>query len=268
MWIHNLDPVLVHVGPIEIRYYGLVYVLGFLLVFWYFHSMRKKGLLELSSTDIETLLLYLMIGVLVGARIFHVIFWDLSYYLSNPLLILYVWQGGLSFHGGFVGVIAAVWLFCRKRKMSMLRIMDILTVPAALILALGRIANFINGELWGKVADSSKTWWCVNFKNTGGGDTCRHPYPLYESLSRFVIFAVLIPLYLRKFKEGFVAWSFILLFGVARFITDFWKEDPLFLQLTPGQWLSIGMILAGGYMLWKNHREELFSFTRKEKKTN
>lgn len=257
MFIHNLNPVLLDLGPVEIRWYGVVYVFGFFLTFWWFNHLSKKGYLKLTKDEITDFVFYLMVGVLVGSRLFMV-FWDPSYYLTNPLRLLKIWEGGMSFHGGFTGIIVACYLYCRKKKLSFLTMADFITFPTMFALALGRVANFINGELWGTAADPNKVSWCVNFKNTGGGDVCRHPQQLYAAGYRFLLsFWLLFLTFKHKFKAGFLFWNFMLLEGIGRFIVDFWRDDPRFLILSLGQWFSAIMILIALTVLIKNYREDI-----------
>src|SRR3989338_239055 len=217
MFIHTIDPVLVGLGPLEIRWYGLVYFLGFLGTMWWLTYLRKRSELSLTKDEIWDLGFYMLVGVLVGSRVFEV-FWEPEYYLSNFWNIFKIWEGGMSFHGGFVGIIIGTYLFCRKNKMKFLDLADKLTFPTMLALAFGRVANFVNGELWGTVTNAS---WCVNFRNTGGGDVCRHPQQLYAFGYRLLISVWLLFLSLKsKFKAGFIFWNFMLLEGIGRFVVD------------------------------------------------
>ncbi|MBI2573651.1 prolipoprotein diacylglyceryl transferase [Candidatus Woesearchaeota archaeon] len=277
MWTHSLDPVLVHLGPLEIRWYGLVYVLGFLFAAWLLHKYRSH--LNMSKDEVWDLMLYVILGVLIGSRVFEV-FWEPRYYLSNPLNFFKVWQGGMSFHGGFVGIIAGVWLYARKTKRSFSQLADIISMPAMLALAFGRIANFVNGELWGTVADQTKTWWCVNFKNTGGQDLCRHPQQLYAATYRFMIAGWLWFLlsknkfrtgqvtsvrdqHFSSFRAGFLFWNFVLLEGIGRFIVDFWREDTLWGPLTIGQWFSAAMVVVAVVVMIRRYKDDWKKITQK-----
>ncbi len=254
MWIHSINPILIHLGPLQIRWYGITYVIGFLFAAWIIHKYRSH--LNMSKDDVWDLMLYVVLGVLIGSRIFEV-FWEPRYYLTNPLNFFKIWQGGMSFHGGFVGIITGVWLYARKTKRSFAQLADVLAMPSMFALAFGRIANFINGELWGTIADQTKIWWCVNFKNTGGGDLCRHPQQLYAAAYRFVITGWLwFLLSKNKFKDGFLFWNFVLLEGIGRFIVDFWREDTFWGPFTIGQWFSAAMILVATIMMIKLYRKE------------
>ncbi len=261
MWIHNLNPTLLNLGPLEVRWYGLVYVLGFLLGMWWLQRARKKGLIEMTSDEISDLLFYLILGVIIGARLF-MLFWNPSYYLFQPWNLLKIWEGGMSFHGGFVGIIVACWYYCRKKNKDFWKVADILSVPAMFALALGRLANFVNGELVGRVWDGQ---WCVVFPDYG--DVCRHPNMIYSFFQRMAVFGWLLFLSVKRemvektlkdtaektdaakplLKPGFVFWNFVLWEGVGRFAMDFFREDVLYLSLSLGQWFSVGMVIVA---LW------------------
>lgn len=249
MWTYSLDPVLFSLGSLEIRWYGVIYALGFLLGLFFLLESREK--LGLSKDKIYDLLFYLMLGDIIGARLFHVLFWEPSFYFANPLQILFLWKGGLAFHGGLVGICLAAYIYCRKKKVSFLKVADVLTIPSLIGLGLGRIANFINGELVGRVTDVS---WCVNF----GDGLCRHPYVLYSAVKRFALAGVLYGIQ-RSFvlKEGFLFYSMILLMGIGRFFLDFYREDILYGGLSVGQWMSLAMVVVGILILLKNYHQDL-----------
>jgi phosphatidylglycerol---prolipoprotein diacylglyceryl transferase len=251
MWIHNLNPTILSLGPLEIRWYGLAYVLGFFLSVWWLHYLSKKGKLNLESDQIWDLLFYLMIGVLVGSRLFE-IFWEPQLYLSNFFQIFKVWQGGMSFHGGLVGIVTAALIYCKKHKINFWTIADVMAFPTLFALALGRIANFINGELVGRPFGGKG---CVVFPNYD--DVCRHPTMLYAAAKRFAIAGGLYFLTLYKnFKPGFIFWNFVFWEGVGRFVVDFYRVDKLFLKLSLGQWFSSVMIIVAIYFFYRNHKED------------
>ncbi len=253
MWIHNLDPVLVYLGPLQIRYYGLAYLFGALVSYWALEKARKAGKINLTEKEVSDLIFYLVIGVVLGSRLASVLIYDLTYYLTQPWWKIFaVWEGGMAFHGGIVGITIAAYIFCKKKNIELLQIADILSAPLMLALALGRIANFINGELWGTV---TSVRWCVIFPQADS--ECRHPYQIYEAIKRFMIFFWLLAQNKKQFKTGFIFWNFVLLEGLSRFFLDFTKVDTLILGLGTGQWLSILMVgVAAGAMI-KNHREDL-----------
>ena len=145
MWVHDLNPVLLNLGSLEVRYYGLVYVLGFFISIWWLFYLKKKGKLGLEKNEIWDFAFYLMLGVLIGSRLF-MIFWEPSVYLMRPWELLMIWKGGMSFHGGFLGIAVAGWLYCKKKKLNLGRMADVLAMPAIFALALGRVANFIKKE--------------------------------------------------------------------------------------------------------------------------
>jgi len=247
MFIHNLNPTLIDIGPLEIRYYGLVYVIGFILLWYVLHKKRKE--LKLVKKDVEDFVFYLILAVVIGSRLFHVIFWDPVYYLQNPLKIFAFWDGGMAFHGGLIGVVASVYYFCKKHKLKFLKLADILTFPALFALALGRIANFINGEIVGTITNIK---WCVVFPRYQG---CRHPVQLYGAAGRFLLlgFLAAIKKYKKKFKDGFIFWNFVFWMGIGRFFCDFLRADPRIFGLSMGQYLSGIMAIVAGYVLIKYH---------------
>src|SRR3989344_9627636 len=175
MWVNTLDPVIFNVGPLAVRWYGLAYLFGALLGYWTLLHAQKTGKINLTKTEISDFISWLVAGVLIGSRLFYVIFYNPLFYIENPLKIIAVWEGGMSFHGGFVGIVVAAFLFCKKKNVPLLHLADILSAPLMAALALGRVANFINGELWGRPSNAA---WCVVFP--AADDICRHPYQLYD----------------------------------------------------------------------------------------
>ena len=250
MWIHNLNPILLHLGPLEIRWYGLVYALGFLAAGLWLAYADKKGIIELGKDKNWDLVMYVVIGGILGARLFE-IFWEPSYYLSNPLNILKIWQGGMSFHGGLLGGLIGIYFFSKKEKINFWKIADVISVPAILFFGLGRIANFINGELVGTIWSGKG---CVVFP---GEEECRHPSTLYAAGKRILIFFGVAWIYLnKKFKPGFLTWNVIFWDGLGRIIVDFYREDILYFGFKLGQWFSLVMVLAAGYAFWKYYQKD------------
>ncbi len=249
MWTYSLDPVIVSLWGLQIRWYGIVYALGFLFTLWFILKSREE--LKISKDDAYDLVFYIMIGTVLGARIFHVLFWEPSYYFANPLEILYIWKGGLAFHGGLVGAVFGGLIYCRKKSISFFKVADILTIPGLVGLGFGRIANFINGELVGTVTNVS---WCVNF----GDGLCRHPYVLYSAAKRFIFVGVIYWVSKRNmYKEGFLFWLMLLFLGIGRFFLDYLREDVLYFGLSMGQWMSIGLALFAGVILFYRYRANL-----------
>lgn len=252
MIVHNLNPVFLQVGPLEIRYYGLVYVLGFLLVAYVLHRNRKKGLINLSKEELWDFVFYLMVGAIVGARLFEVLVWNPAYYFSNPLKIFYLWEGGMAFHGGLLGIVIAGYLFSlRHRSLNLLQLADIISVPAVIALAFGRIANFVNGEIIGTVTNLP---WCVQFSVA---DSCRHPVQIYGALKRFVVAGFLLLLSVRPHKDGFIFFNLIFWLGLGRFFLDFLREDIHYLGLSIGQYASILMAVIAAFFILKYYRKGL-----------
>ncbi|OGW70885.1 MAG: prolipoprotein diacylglyceryl transferase, partial [Nitrospirae bacterium RIFCSPHIGHO2_02_FULL_40_19] len=191
------------------------------------------------------------------------IFWDPRTYLLHPFNLLKIWEGGMSFHGGFVGIVAAAYWYCRKHHLSFGQMADAMSIPTIFALALGRIANFINGELWGRPWEGR---WCVNFKNTGGGDICRHPSTLYGAGQRFLVFLWLGFLSLKEqFSPGFIFWNFVFWEGLGRIIVDFYRENVLFLGFSLGQWFSLVMVITALFVFVKKYREDWKSLLSKKK---
>ncbi len=251
MWTYNLNPVLVHLGPLEIRWYGLVYVFGFLLAIIWLKYTQKKEFISLSNDEIWDFVFYLMLGVLIGSRLFEV-FWEPQLYLVHPLDLFKIWQGGMSFHGGFVGIVTAAWLYCKKNKLSFGKMADLMSVPAIFALALGRIANFVNGELVGRVWNGS---WCVVFPDYG--PQCRHPNMIYSFFERMIVFGWLFLLtFWKEFKPGFIFWNFVFWEGLGRIIVDFFREDTRYLGFSLGQWFSTVMVVAAVIVFVKYYKQD------------
>ncbi len=245
MFYHNISPVLVDLGFLEVRWYGVIYAASFLIGYFIIkYLIRKKGL-NLKDDDISELLLYMVAGVVVGSRLGSVLS-NLSFYLQNPLEVFAVWHGGMAFHGGLIGAVIAGYLFSRRKRVDFFEIADLVVIPVALGLALGRVGNFINGEFYGKVTALP---WGVKFQNIEG---FRHPVQIYESGKNFLIFGMLWFLKDKNLKKGTLFWLFILSYGTLRFIIEFWKDLPPFLfGLTWGQVWGVPMVIVGAYMLRK-----------------
>ncbi len=251
MITNNINPILLQIGSLQIRWYGIIYALGFVITYFWLLWLRKKGKLNISEKDLGDLLFWLIIGVVAGARIFEVLFWEPSYYLSNPLRILYLWQGGLSFHGGLAGAVLVVFIWCKMtKKITFLELGDALIIPAFIATGLGRIGNFINGELPGRVTSVS---WCVNFSGVEG---CRHPQMIYSAIGRFLSAAILGFVGLKERKKGFLFGLGLILFCIERMIVDVWREDMLYFGLTTGQWLSIPLLIIGLWLVFRKEKKD------------
>ncbi|RMF06897.1 prolipoprotein diacylglyceryl transferase [Candidatus Woesearchaeota archaeon] len=250
MFVHNIDPVMLSIGPFHIRYYGLVYAIGFLAGMLYLKKLSQKGEISITQEQVYDLIFWLIIGGVGGGRLGHVLLYEPKYYLSNPLKIFAVWEGGMSIHGGLIGATLVLYWFSKKNKVEFLELSDALVLPASIMLAFGRVANFINGELVGR---TTTVPWAVKFK---GYDGYRHPSQIYEAFKNVVIFSILCTAKRtwKGMKKGTLTWGFLLLYGVFRFIVEFWRQpDWEWLGLSGGQWYSIPTALIGSIMLWKTY---------------
>lgn len=264
MLIHpQFDPVAFALGPLSVRWYGLMYLAAF-LQFWWLGRYRIRTHPQLSKagwtvTQLDDLLFYGMLGVIVGGRLGQVFFYEPSHYLAHPIEILAVWKGGMSFHGGFLGVLAAMWLYARKTGRAWFDIMDFVAPLVPLGLATGRIGNFINGELWGRVADPSLPWAMV-FPQV---DTLpRHPSQLYQAgMEGLALFALLWWFSASRRPRSAVSGVFLAGYGVFRFVAEYFRnpDDGIFglsQTVSMGQWLSLPMVVAGVAMIVIAYRKE------------
>jgi phosphatidylglycerol:prolipoprotein diacylglycerol transferase len=257
----QIDPIALQIGPVAIHWYGLMYLIGFALV-WVLGRWRiNRGETDLSLRDLEDIIFYSVLGVIAGGRLGYVLFYKPAEYLAHPLEVFYLWQGGMSFHGGLVGVIVALLIFARKRNKTLLEIGDFVAPLIPLGLAAGRLGNFINGELWGRPTTLP---WGMVFPQTADG-VARHPSQLYEmGLEGFALFA-LVWLFARKPRPtGQISAVFLMGYGVFRFLAEFTREPDNYLGLlagglSMGQLLSLPMVLAGAIIfVWsakKSNRE-------------
>jgi phosphatidylglycerol:prolipoprotein diacylglycerol transferase len=247
MLIHpQIDPVAFSIGPLAVRWYGLMYLAGFAASWWLGVRRIKQGFAPITRGQFDDLLFYAILGVILGGRLGYVLFYKPLHYAAHPLEIFAIWQGGMAFHGGLLGVMGAMALFARKHRVDYLRLMDFVAPLVPLGLAAGRLANFINGELWGRVTDAP---WGMVFR--GAGDLPRHPSQLYQlALEGLALFALLWWYSSKPRPRGSVCGLFLLGYGVFRFIAEFGREPDAYLGylalgLTMGQWLCLPMIAAG-----------------------
>ena len=252
MLVHpGFDPIAVHLGPLAIRWYGLMYVVAFALV-WLLGRARIKANPGGSwkQQDLDDILFYGMVGVILGGRMGYVLFYKFGDYLAEPWMIFYVWEGGMSFHGGMLGVIIALALFARSRKQHWLAVTDFVAPMVPLGLAAGRLGNFINGELWGRATDVP---WAMIFPMVDKQP--RHPSQLYQMALEGLLLFVILWFYSAKPRpRAAVSGLFLLGYGVFRFVVEFAREPDGFLGLlamgwSMGQWLSLPMVLIGAAML-------------------
>ncbi len=259
MLIHpQFDPVVVHLGPLAVRWYGLMYLLAFVLVLILGrHRIRTQPWCGFSVRDLDDMLFLGVVGTVLGGRLGYILFYKLADYLQEPLHILYVWEGGMSFHGGFLGVILAMLWFAHSRGRKWMAVTDFIAPLVPLGLGAGRIGNFINAELWGRPADVP---WAMIFPNID--NLPRHPSQLYEfALEGLVLFALLWWFSRKPRPVGAVSGLFLLGYAIFRFAVEYTREPDGFLGLlalgfSMGQWLSAPMALAGiGLLLWAYRRK-------------
>jgi phosphatidylglycerol:prolipoprotein diacylglycerol transferase len=257
MQLPAIDPVFLHLGPLEFRWYGLMYILGFLAAFLIIKSQAKKRALLISSETLSDIVFLIALGIVLGGRTGYILFYNLAWYLSHPLKVFAVWEGGMSFHGGMIGgVVAGIYVF-RKNRLDFWVMADItaLTIPVGL--GLGRIGNFINGELYGRVTASS---WGIVFPS--GGSLPRHPSQLYEAfLEGVLLFILAWGVNRLSPPKGVVFWTVISGYGLFRFIVEFFREPDqqlgfLWGGATMGQLLSLPMLVLGVIMITKIFKDK------------
>ncbi len=243
MIVSDVSPVLLALGPVEIRWYGLIYALGFLLGSYVLGKAAQRGLIPgLTKQLAEEYILLLIMGGILGARLAHVIFYDPLYYAHHLLEVPAVWHGGLSIHGGIAGAVLITWRFCAKHRINFYDMADAIVVPLCLVFTFGKVANYLNGELYGTVTGVS---WCVQFPGVPG---CRHPVQLYEAAYSLLLFLALFALHeRRRMARGVVFWTYLGLYGALRFVVSFVRapepSEAVLSGLSVGQWLSLACAL-------------------------
>jgi len=242
----KIDPVLIKLGPLAIRWYGLMYIFGFVASYLLVLYQIKKKALKIERSQIDDIYFYLIIGLVAGARLGYVFFYNLGFYFQNPLEIFVLWHGGMSFHGGLIGTFIAGYIIIKKRGLKFITILDLIVPTCPIGIGLGRLGNFINGELFGKQSDMP---WAMVFPE--GGNIQRHPSQLYEAFFEGLVLFVVLWIYKdRKKREGDVFALFLIMYGILRFLCEFFREPDLQVGyilnvLTMGQMLSSIMIFAG-----------------------
>lgn len=255
---HDLNPIIIQLGPVAIGWYGLMYAVSFILgLYISVQRMRKHPWHGLTADHLNDLLVYIVLGVVLGGRLGSALFYNFDYYLANPLDIVKVWQGGMSFHGGFIGVCVAVILFARSRGLPLFTVGDYMASIAALGLFLGRIGNFINGELWGRAADVP---WAMIFSQDPL-QIARHPSQLYQAFGEGLLVLIIMWWFTSKPRPRMAASGlFMVLYGFARIVAEFFREPDAHIGfltgfLTMGMLLSIPMILIGSGLLFAAYRK-------------
>ena len=244
----NIDPIFFSVGPLEVRWYGLMYVIGFVLAGVFLRILIKREFIRMPVEKADSLMMTIILSMFLGARLAYVFIYNWGYYSSRPLEILAVWQGGLSFHGAMVGIIVGCYIFARKQKIPLISVMDTAALCATPGIFFGRIGNFINGELYGRVTHS---WVGVIFPH--GGPYPRHPSQLYEAVLEGLVLSAILWVLLPRFKHyGYLSATFLIGYGFFRYLVEFFREPDSQLgyyfwgTTTMGQILCLLMILAGG----------------------
>lgn len=249
------DPILVHIGPIPIRWYGLAYVAGLVIGWWYVRRLAAGPPRVAHPRDIDDYLVWATLAVVLGGRIGYVLFYQLPYYFQHPLAALEIWRGGMSFHGGLLGVIVATLVFTKRRGIKLWPFFDVIACAAPIGLFFGRIANFINGELFGRVTDVP---WAMVFPR--GGPLPRHPSQLYEAFLEGIVLFVLLHILWRfpgvRARPGRLSGAFLTGYALARIIGETFRQPDVQVGFliggtTEGQWLSLPMLLVGLYLVFR-----------------
>lgn len=248
----NFNPNILKIGFLEIRWYALIYAIGFVLFYLYLKYFVKGRMIdELDDEKSELFVIYSIIGILFGARIFYFLFYNLSGLISDPFELFRIWNSGLSFHGALIGVVVSLVIFSKRYDIDVWKLFDVSAVITIFALMLGRVGNLINGEIAGTPFDGP---WCAVFPLYD--NVCRHPYPVYAFISHLLLFMYLfLVLYIKRndlkrfIGTRVMAANFMIGYGALRIITDIWKVDGIFLFMKTGQWLSLFMVLAGVLLL-------------------
>lgn len=250
----NISPIIFSVGPVAIRWYSMAYLVGIILGWILINRNVKKNNLGLSKENIEDFMFYLTLGIVIGGRLGYVLFYGGNAFWQNPLQVFEVWKGGMSFHGGVLGVIAATWYFARKINYKFLALTDLIVLYAPIGICLGRLANFINDELWGRITDVP---WAVKFPN--GGYWPRHPSQLYEAFFEGVVMFTILNFLWRyqwvRERHGFVSSLFVIFYGIFRISMEQFREPDAqlgfyFGHVTMGQMLSVPLIILGSTVIY------------------
>ncbi|WP_458734363.1 prolipoprotein diacylglyceryl transferase [Zobellella taiwanensis] len=247
----GFDPVAVQLGPLAVHWYGLMYLLGFVFAWWLGNRRAALPGSDWTRDQVSDMLFYGFLGVILGGRLGYVLFYQLDTFLADPVYLIKIWTGGMSFHGGLVGVIVALWLFARRQRKTFFEVSDFIAPLIPFGLGAGRMGNFINGELWGR---TSELPWAIVFP--AAGDLARHPSQLYQFALEGVVLLLILNLAWRaRPPRGVISGLFLLCYGLFRFLVEFVREPDahlgVYLDLfSMGQLLSMPMMVAGSLMLW------------------
>ncbi|WP_019025864.1 prolipoprotein diacylglyceryl transferase [Colwellia piezophila] len=263
-----IDPIIFSIGPVSLRWYGTMYLIGFLAAMFMANKAADRSNGLWTREQVSDLLFYAFLGVILGGRVGYVLFYQFDYFLSDPLYLLEIWQGGMSFHGGFLGVILAAFIFARKTNKSFLAVGDFVVPLVPIGLGMGRLGNFINSELWGRQTDVP---WAMVFP-TDPLQVPRHPSQLYEfALEGVVLFIIMLVIIRKPRSLGLATGSFFIGYGVFRSFVEFFREPDAHLGLyfsfiSKGQILSIPMILIGMFIIYWGYNQQQKSAIKNSKK--
>jgi len=262
-FVHDIDPVFLTIGPLRFAWYGLSYLVSFVLGFWLVKKNLARQGVKMSEEHYFDYIFYIVLGVMIGGRLGYVFFYRFSEYLMHPLSVFYVWEGGMSFHGGMLGVICSVLLYCKRKKYNFYTLADPTMPLVAIGVGLVRVANFINGELYGSPTTLP---WAVIFIRDDPYRLPRHPSQLYEALLEGFLMAGLLQFLLSRNKiKGMLFWLFIFIYGVVRYCIEFirlpddiplYDNGPLLGHFSMGQLLSLGMVVVASvfiFRIWKRY---------------
>ena len=251
----NISPIAFSVGPFDLRWYALAYLIGILSAWFLTNKNIKKYNLDINNVMLDDLVFYVTLGIILGGRLGYVLFYGNAYFFRNPLQIFAIWRGGMSFHGGIIGVILSIYIFSLKYKISFFKITDLVSLYVPIGIFLGRLANFVNGELWGRVTNVA---WAVKFP--AGGYLPRHPSQIYEALTEGVFMFIVLNIlwryeYVRK-HQGIISAMFLIIYTASRMCMELFREPDdhigfLFAKITMGQLLSAPLLIFGLGILYK-----------------
>ncbi len=251
-----IDPIAFNIGPLAVHWYGISYAVGLLLGIWILTKLNQKRKVFKDINQIfDFAFWFFVVGVILGGRLGYILFYNLSYYLENPISAFAIWEGGMSFHGGLIAASIMAYFFCKKYKIKFVDLADIAVIPGALALTFTRVANFINRELVGRVIENPRfEWMGVDF----GDGMLRYPSQLFQAFAAFLLFLILSFIFSKKPKKGVLIYSYLTFYGLFRVIIEFWRApDPqvgfILNTFTLGQLFSFAMMVIGLIGLYRKH---------------